>query len=190
MYKYYYIHICHKTCPHCLKGIFEFAPYCRTGTRNKVAKLKISFCKTKMGQKPISFVGPFLWNSSPELKFSSNNKYWLNWIISELMKWVSHYYNFNDLNILHITLTYIFHIFFIFWIFLSILYIYTYIHINLYIYIYLSIYLYIYMYIYIYIYIYSILRSKTTMKIRCFCLFCAISAISITVRISATTSNF
>ena len=101
MYKYYYIHICHNACPHCLKGIFEFAPYCRTDTRNKVAKLKISFCKTKMGQKPISFVGPFLWNSSPELKFSSKSlKYWLNWIINELMKWVSHYYNFNDLNIL------------------------------------------------------------------------------------------
>ena len=55
------------TCPYCLKDIFEFAVHCRLDTRNKLAKLKISFRKTNMGQKAILFVGPFLWNSLPEL---------------------------------------------------------------------------------------------------------------------------
>ena len=48
------------TCPYYLKGFFEFAPHCRTGTRNKSAKLKIPFGKTNMGQKAISFVRPSL----------------------------------------------------------------------------------------------------------------------------------
>ena len=39
------------TCPYYLKEIFEFAPHCRTETRNKFAKLKIPFRKTNMGQK-------------------------------------------------------------------------------------------------------------------------------------------
>ena len=56
------------TCPYYLKEIFEFAPHCRIETRNKFAKLKIPFCVTNMGQKAISFVGPSLWNSLPELK--------------------------------------------------------------------------------------------------------------------------
>ena len=55
------------TCPYYLKEIFEFAPHCRIDTRNKLAKLKIPFHKTNMGQKAISFVGPSLWNSLPEL---------------------------------------------------------------------------------------------------------------------------
>ena len=55
------------TCPYYLKEIFEFAPHCRIDTRNKFAKLKIPFRKTNMGQKAISFVGPSLWNSLPEL---------------------------------------------------------------------------------------------------------------------------
>ena len=44
------------TCPYCLKEVFEFAPHCRIGTRNKFAKLKIPSRKTNMGQKAISFV--------------------------------------------------------------------------------------------------------------------------------------
>ena len=55
------------TCPYCLKEIFEFAPHCRIDTRNKFAKVKIPFRKTNMGQEAISFVGPSLWNSLPEL---------------------------------------------------------------------------------------------------------------------------
>ena len=34
---------------------------------DKFAKLKIPYCKTNMGQQAISFVGPSLWNSLPEL---------------------------------------------------------------------------------------------------------------------------
>ena len=55
------------TFPYYLKEVFEFAPYCRIDKRNKFDKLKIPFCKTNMGQKAISFVGPSLWNSLPEL---------------------------------------------------------------------------------------------------------------------------
>ena len=55
------------TCPYYLKEIFEFAPHCRIGTRNKLVKLKIPFRKTIMGQKAISVVGPSLWNSLPAL---------------------------------------------------------------------------------------------------------------------------
>ena len=46
------------TCLYYLKEMFEI---------NKFAKLKIPFRKTNMGQKVISFVGPSLWNSLPEL---------------------------------------------------------------------------------------------------------------------------
>ena len=55
------------TCPYYLKEAFEFAPHYRIDTRNKFSKLKIPFCKTNMGQKAISFVGPSLLNSLPEL---------------------------------------------------------------------------------------------------------------------------
>ena len=55
------------TYPDYLKEVFEFAPHCRIDTRNKFAKLKTPFRKTNMGQKAISFVGPSLWNSLPEL---------------------------------------------------------------------------------------------------------------------------
>ena len=54
-------------CRYYLKKCFEFAPHQRIETRNKFAKLKIPFRKTNMGQKTISFVGPSLWNSLPEL---------------------------------------------------------------------------------------------------------------------------
>ena len=56
-----------KTCYYYLKEIFEFAPHYRIDTRNKFAELKIHFRTTNMGQKAISFAGPFLWNSLPEL---------------------------------------------------------------------------------------------------------------------------
>ena len=54
------------TCPYYLREIFQFAPQCRIGTRNKFAKLKIPFHKTNVGQKAISFIGPSLWNSLPD----------------------------------------------------------------------------------------------------------------------------
>ena len=75
---------------------FEFAPHSRIDTRNKFAKLKIPFHKTNMEQKAISFAGPSLWNSLPELiKKKPDNlntfkhgvkNYCLNSINNELMK--------------------------------------------------------------------------------------------------------
>ena len=95
-------------CLYYLKEIFEFAPRYRIDTRNKFSKLEVPFCKTYMGQKAISFVGPSLWNSLLELikktdnlnTFKHNVKhYCLNWINNKLMKWVSHCYYFKDLAI-------------------------------------------------------------------------------------------
>ena len=60
-------------CPYYLKEVFEFARHCRIDTRNKFAQLKIPFHKTNMGQKAISFVGPSLWNSLPELIKKTDN---------------------------------------------------------------------------------------------------------------------
>ena len=51
----------------------QFALPSRIETRNKFAKLKIPFHKTSMGQKAISFVGPSLWNSLPELIKKADN---------------------------------------------------------------------------------------------------------------------
>ena len=61
------------TCPCYMKEIFEFPPRCRIDTRNKLAKLKIPFRKTNIGQKAISFVGPSLWNSLPKLIKKTDN---------------------------------------------------------------------------------------------------------------------
>ena len=55
-----------KNCPFYLNEIFEFAPHCRTDTRNSFARLKHSFRKTNTGQKTLSYIGPSLWNSLPE----------------------------------------------------------------------------------------------------------------------------
>ena len=49
-----------------LNEIFEFAPHCRIDTRNSFSKLKNLFCKTNMGQKTISYIGPSIWNSLPD----------------------------------------------------------------------------------------------------------------------------
>ena len=56
----------YNTCPYYLNKVFEFAPNCRIGTRNNFSKLKNSFCKTNMGQKTISYIGPSIWNSLPD----------------------------------------------------------------------------------------------------------------------------
>ena len=61
------------TCPFYLNEIFEFAPHYRTGTRNNISKLKNPFCKTNMGQKIISYLGPSIWISLPDsIKKASN----------------------------------------------------------------------------------------------------------------------
>ena len=54
---------------------FEFAPHSRIDTRNKFAKLKIPFHKTNMEQKAISFAGPSLWNSLPEIITKTDNSF-------------------------------------------------------------------------------------------------------------------
>ena len=53
-------------CPYYLNENFEFAPHCKIGTKNNFSKLKNPFCKTNMGQKVISYIGPSIWNSLPD----------------------------------------------------------------------------------------------------------------------------
>ena len=65
MHKYLTYNFVNYTCPNHLNEIFEFAPYCRIGTRNNFSKLKNPFRKTNMGQKAISYIGPSIWNSLP-----------------------------------------------------------------------------------------------------------------------------
>ena len=54
------------TGPYYMDEVFEFAPHCSIGTRNIFSKLKNPFRKTNMGQKAISYIGPSIWNSSPD----------------------------------------------------------------------------------------------------------------------------
>ena len=53
-------------CPYYLNESFEFAPCCRIGTRNNFSKLKDAFCKSNIGQKTISYIGPSIWSSLPD----------------------------------------------------------------------------------------------------------------------------
>ena len=54
MYKHYYtFKFVNSTCLYYLKEISEFARPCRIGTKNTLARLKISFRKTNMEQKAI-----------------------------------------------------------------------------------------------------------------------------------------
>ena len=46
------------TCTYYLNEIFEFAPHCSIGTRNKFSKRKNSFRKTNMGQKAFLILVP------------------------------------------------------------------------------------------------------------------------------------
>ena len=136
-------------------------------TTNKFAKLKILFPKTKIGQKAIPFVGYIIrWNSLPELIKTTDN---LNTFKYDVKNYYLNWIN-NELmkwishcyyfKDLTIMTLYIF----IFWIYLSIFF-----HLSL---------------------MFSSLSRETTMKIRHFCPFCAIPAISIAVYISVKISNF
>ena len=73
--------------------IFEFAPHCRISTRNNFSKLKNPFCKTNMGQKTISYIISFIWNSLPDSTKKANSlktfkhivkKHYLTWIINDV----------------------------------------------------------------------------------------------------------
>ena len=46
------------TCPYYLNDIFEFAPHCKTGTRNNFSKIKKPFDKKNMGKKQIPILVP------------------------------------------------------------------------------------------------------------------------------------
>ena len=60
-------------CPFYLNEIFEFAPHCRKGTRNRLAKFRHPFRKANTGQKTLSYIGPSLWNNLPETIKKTNN---------------------------------------------------------------------------------------------------------------------
>ena len=53
-------------CPYYLNEVYEDAPQCRIESRCNFPKLKISFRKTNMGQKGLSYIGPSLWNNLPK----------------------------------------------------------------------------------------------------------------------------
>ena len=54
-----------KACPYYMKEVFEYASQERISSRNNYAKLKVPFCKTTMGQKSPSYIGPSVWNKLP-----------------------------------------------------------------------------------------------------------------------------
>ena len=52
-----------KACSYYMKEVFE-------------SKLKVPFCKTTMGQKSLSYIGPSVWNKLPSsMKRNSLNKF-------------------------------------------------------------------------------------------------------------------
>ena len=54
-----------KACSYYMKEVFEYASQGRISSRNNYAKLKVPFCKTTMGQKSLSYIGPSVWNKLP-----------------------------------------------------------------------------------------------------------------------------
>ena len=85
------------TCPYYLNKIFAFAPNCRIGTRINFSKLKNPFRKRNMGQKTITYIGPFIWNSLPDSTKKANNlntfkhnvkKHYLTWITHNVFMWI------------------------------------------------------------------------------------------------------
>ena len=54
-----------KTFPYYRKEAFEYASQGRISSRNNYAKRKVPFCKTIMGQKNLSYIGPSVWNKLP-----------------------------------------------------------------------------------------------------------------------------
>ena len=49
----------------CYMKVFEYAPQGRISSTNNYAKIKVSFHKTTMGQKSLSYIGPSVWNKLP-----------------------------------------------------------------------------------------------------------------------------
>ena len=99
-----------------MREIFEFAPHGIIDTRSKFAKLKISSRKTNTGQKAISFVGPSLWKSLPDLIETTDNSNTFKHNAKNycLNSYYSHCYYFKDLAILTYIYFYSLKIFFYF----------------------------------------------------------------------------
>ena len=62
-----------KQCPSYLNEVFELACPNNLRTRNKCMKLICPFLKTDMGQNAISFIGPSIWNKTPEVLKKTNS---------------------------------------------------------------------------------------------------------------------
>ena len=96
MHKYCNIHFVNNTCHYYLNKIFELALHCRIDTRNTFSKLKNPLCKTNMGQKAVSYIGPSIWNGLPDSIKRANSlntfkhvkKYYLIWITYNVFMWI------------------------------------------------------------------------------------------------------
>ena len=62
-----------KQCPSYLNEVFELACPNNLRTRNSYLKLICRFRKTSMGQNALSFIGPSIWNKTPEVLKKTNN---------------------------------------------------------------------------------------------------------------------
>ena len=62
-----------KACPYYMKEVFEYASQGRISSRNNLAKLKIPFLKTNMGQKRLSYIAPSVRNKLPSSMKRSNS---------------------------------------------------------------------------------------------------------------------
>ena len=62
-----------KQCPNYLNKVFELASPNNLRTRNRYLKLICTFRKTNMGQNALSFIGPSIWNKTPEVLKKTNN---------------------------------------------------------------------------------------------------------------------
>ena len=61
-----------KQCPSYLNEVFELACPNNLRTRNSCLKLICPFRKTNMGQNALSFIGPAIWNKTPEVLKKTN----------------------------------------------------------------------------------------------------------------------
>ena len=62
-----------KQCPCYLNEVFELACPNNLRTRNSYLKLICPFRKTNMGQNALSFIGPSIWNKTPEVLKKTNS---------------------------------------------------------------------------------------------------------------------
>ena len=62
-----------KQCPSYLNEVFELACPNNLRKRNSYLKLVFPFQKTNMGQNALSFIGPSIWNKTPEVLKKTNS---------------------------------------------------------------------------------------------------------------------